>query len=116
MEQIPAAIVASLTTLLAVFGGWLTARRYAKMGGGPAQQALNSTLKQTIDAQGAELTSLRRQLDDAQTDLLELHHDFKVCKVQLQELQQYVAQHVVRGTDPAPFTVRDPVREPRGDA
>ena len=100
MDQIVSAVAGSIATLLTVAGGYFTARRYARMGGGPAQLQLNATLKATVEALNAELTSLRRQLTDAQTDLAELARDFKACKQRLAELERYIASHAIR-TDEA---------------
>lgn len=92
MDQLVPAIVGVLSTLAGVVGAALVARRYQRLGGGAAQLQLNTTLKQTMDAQGAEISTLRRQLDDAQKTILELAADFKACKALLIKLERTVGE------------------------
>lgn len=108
MEQLWPSLVALLTTLVTIGGGYALTRRYRKMGVGPAEQLLSSTLQATMSAQAGEIATLRRQLDDAQALILTeskkttaMALEFQGCKDRLVRLERLVADKALGETQHA---------------
>jgi hypothetical protein len=76
-----AIIVGVLTTLGTMAGTFYTARRFGKLGIGPAQNVLNTIRRETIDAYEAQNDVLLKRIQS-------LEDDFRVCSGTLKRVEQ----------------------------
>lgn len=102
MDQFIPAALSSLVTVGGIFLAYLASRKFKGLGGESAQIKLNATITQMAEAQTKEIASLRRQLDDAQADILEgdkerksMAAEFRGCKERLIKLERLVADNAL---------------------
>lgn len=80
MEWLPPVVGAVVASVAAAVSAWLVARRFQKLGGGEAQDRLNTIRKELDEAMDEKLVNLRDQFDTCKKRLIVVEQMVKTQK------------------------------------